>query len=173
MPYSAVTQPAPLPRRKGGTDSSTEAVHKTRVSPMAIKTEPSAYLFTPVLMATGRNSSLRRPSTRMVVPPSGVVLRSRPSCRLTLACPALVRKGASVPRLSRLVDRAQRAVLDSPPPRKQETGASTRTTGRHTVASHPLIERARQQGRTLLTELESKQLLHNLGIRTTPGQQQH
>jgi acyl-CoA synthetase (NDP forming) len=38
------------------------------------------------------------------------------------------------------------------------------------VASHPLIERARQQGRTLLTELESKQVLHDLGIPTTLGQ---
>ena len=38
------------------------------------------------------------------------------------------------------------------------------------MASHPLIERARQQGRTLLTELESKQVLHDLGIPTTPGQ---
>jgi acyl-CoA synthetase (NDP forming) len=37
------------------------------------------------------------------------------------------------------------------------------------VASHPLIERARQQGRTLLTELESKQVLHDLGIPTTLG----
>jgi acyl-CoA synthetase (NDP forming) len=61
-------------------------------------------------------------------------------------------------------------VLDSPPPRNQETGASTRTKGRHTVASHPLIERARQQRRTLLTELESKQVLHDLRIPTTLGQ---
>jgi acyl-CoA synthetase (NDP forming) len=38
------------------------------------------------------------------------------------------------------------------------------------VASHALIERARQQGRTLLTELESKQVLHDLGIPTTLGQ---
>jgi acyl-CoA synthetase (NDP forming) len=38
------------------------------------------------------------------------------------------------------------------------------------VASHPLIERARHQGRTLLTELESKQVLHDLGIPTTLGQ---
>jgi acyl-CoA synthetase (NDP forming) len=37
------------------------------------------------------------------------------------------------------------------------------------VASHPLIEHARQQGRTLLTELESKQVLHDLGIPTTLG----
>ena len=38
------------------------------------------------------------------------------------------------------------------------------------MASHALIERARQQGRTLLTELESKQVLHDLGIPTTLGQ---
>jgi len=38
------------------------------------------------------------------------------------------------------------------------------------VASHPLIERTRRQGRTLLTELESKQVLHDLGIATTLGQ---
>lgn len=38
------------------------------------------------------------------------------------------------------------------------------------MASHPLIVRARQQGRTLLTELESKQLLHEAGIPTTSGQ---
>jgi acyl-CoA synthetase (NDP forming) len=37
------------------------------------------------------------------------------------------------------------------------------------VAIHALIERARQQGRTLLTELESKQVLHDLGIPTTLG----
>ena len=42
MPYSAVTQPAPLPLRKGGTFSSTEAVHSTRVLPHSISTEPSA-----------------------------------------------------------------------------------------------------------------------------------
>jgi acyl-CoA synthetase (NDP forming) len=38
------------------------------------------------------------------------------------------------------------------------------------VAGHALIERARQQGRTLLTELESKQVLHDLGIPTILGQ---
>ena len=37
------------------------------------------------------------------------------------------------------------------------------------MASHALIERARQQGRTLLTELESKQILYDLGIPTTLG----
>ena len=129
MPYSAVTQPAPLPRRKGGTDSSTEAVHKTRVSPIAIKTEPSAYLFTPVLIVTDRNSSLRRPSMRMLVPLPGVALSVLRLYELTLACPALVRKGVSILCFSRLVDRAWKAVLDSPAPREQETGASTRSRG--------------------------------------------
>ena len=44
MPYSAVTQPSPLPRLCGGTFSSTEAVHSTRVSPNSISTEPSAWM---------------------------------------------------------------------------------------------------------------------------------
>jgi acyl-CoA synthetase (NDP forming) len=38
------------------------------------------------------------------------------------------------------------------------------------VASHPIVERAQQQGRSLLTETESKQILHDLGIATTLGQ---
>jgi transcriptional regulator of heat shock response len=42
MPYSAVTQPWPRPRRKGGTLSSTLAVTKTRVWPNAIRQDPSA-----------------------------------------------------------------------------------------------------------------------------------
>jgi hypothetical protein len=42
IPYSAVTQPSPLPLRKGGTLLSTDAVHKTRVLPQAINTDPSA-----------------------------------------------------------------------------------------------------------------------------------
>ena len=44
MPYSAVTQPAPVLRRNGGTRSSTEAVHSTWVSPKQAMHEPSAYL---------------------------------------------------------------------------------------------------------------------------------
>jgi acyl-CoA synthetase (NDP forming) len=38
------------------------------------------------------------------------------------------------------------------------------------VASHEIVERALQQGRTLLTETESKQILQDLGIATTLGQ---
>jgi acetate---CoA ligase (ADP-forming) subunit beta len=79
-------------------------------------------------------------------------------------------QGRVCPSLSRLVDRVQKAVLDSPAPRQQEIGSFDEEKGGYTVASHPLIERARQQGRTLLTELESKQVLHDLGIPTTLGQ---
>ena len=39
--YSAVTHPDPLPRRNGGTLSSTEAVQSTWVSPQRMSTEPS------------------------------------------------------------------------------------------------------------------------------------
>ncbi len=42
MAYSAVTQPSPLPRRKGGTLSSTEAVQMTRVFPVRMRQLPSA-----------------------------------------------------------------------------------------------------------------------------------
>lgn len=38
------------------------------------------------------------------------------------------------------------------------------------MASHQIVERALQQGRTLLTETESKQILQDLGIATTLGQ---
>src|SRR3546814_6188099 len=44
MPYSPVTQPRPLLRRKGGTESSTLAVQSTWVSPNLARQEPSAYL---------------------------------------------------------------------------------------------------------------------------------
>ena len=42
IPYSAVTQPSPLPRMNDGTPSSTLAVTSTRVSPNSTSTEPSA-----------------------------------------------------------------------------------------------------------------------------------
>ncbi len=43
MPYSAVTQPSPLPFLCGGTLGSTLAVHSTCVSPKHTSTEPSAW----------------------------------------------------------------------------------------------------------------------------------
>ena len=42
MAYSAVTQPCPLSRRKGGTDSSTLAVQMTRVLPVEMRQLPAA-----------------------------------------------------------------------------------------------------------------------------------
>jgi hypothetical protein len=44
MPYSAVIQPLPLLRKNGGTRSSSFAVQITFVSPISIKTDPSAVL---------------------------------------------------------------------------------------------------------------------------------
>jgi hypothetical protein len=44
IPYSAVIQPLPLLRKKGGTRSSSFAVQITRVSPISISTAPSAVL---------------------------------------------------------------------------------------------------------------------------------
>ena len=42
IPYSAVTQPRPLPAIQRGTDSCTDAVQITRVSPHEISAEPVA-----------------------------------------------------------------------------------------------------------------------------------
>ena len=42
IPYSAVTQPAPVPKTCGGTFSSIEAVQRTWVSPKRARQEPSA-----------------------------------------------------------------------------------------------------------------------------------
>ena len=56
MAYSAVSQP-PLPFRKGGTPSTTEAVHKTRVRPQEISTEPAAASVKSGIMVTSRNFS--------------------------------------------------------------------------------------------------------------------
>src|SRR5205814_9537317 len=64
IPYSAVTQPLPVLRRKGGTRSSTEAVHSTCVSPNFVRHEPSAYLATPGSRLTGRIASRARPEGR-------------------------------------------------------------------------------------------------------------
>ena len=55
MPYSAVTQPLPLPRRNCGTRSSTLAVQMTRVLPHSTSTEPSACIITCGVIETGRS----------------------------------------------------------------------------------------------------------------------
>jgi hypothetical protein len=61
MPYSAVTQPLPLPTIQRGTLSSTEAVQITRVSPHEISAEPLALRTKPGSMSTGRRSPGVRP----------------------------------------------------------------------------------------------------------------
>ena len=66
MPYSAVTQPWPLPRRKGGTFSSTDAVHSTRVSPKLTRQLPSAWMVKPGSMVMSRIWSGARPEGRIV-----------------------------------------------------------------------------------------------------------
>src|ERR1039457_2344105 len=55
MEYSAVTHPTPLPRKNEGTDSSTEAVQITFVSPNSTNTEPSACFVKFLVMVTFRN----------------------------------------------------------------------------------------------------------------------
>src|SRR5690348_5688627 len=65
MPYSAVTQPWPLPRSHGGTRSSTLAVHNTRVSPKLTSTEPSAWRVKWRWIVTARSWSGARPEGRV------------------------------------------------------------------------------------------------------------
>ena len=65
MPYSAVTQPSPLPRRKGGTRPSTLAVQSTSVAPMRIRHEPSAWREAPGSSDTSRRASGARPDGRI------------------------------------------------------------------------------------------------------------
>src|SRR5690606_18219788 len=62
--YSAVNQPVFCPRKKGGTFSSTDTLHKTFVSPISMKTEPSAYLVKFLVIFIGRSSLCFRLSTR-------------------------------------------------------------------------------------------------------------
>ena len=68
--YSAVTQPLPLSRRKGGTFSSTVALQMTFVSPNSIKTEPSAYFVKFFVIRMGRSWLFSLPSYLLtLVPP--------------------------------------------------------------------------------------------------------
>ena len=55
MPYSAVTQPWPVPRSQRGTPTSTLAAHSTCVSPAVISAEPSAWRIVPASISTGRS----------------------------------------------------------------------------------------------------------------------
>src|SRR5437764_13973773 len=66
MPYSAVTQPLPLPLRNGGPSSSRLALTSTCVSPNFTRHEPSACFATPFSRLTGRISSGARLDGRMI-----------------------------------------------------------------------------------------------------------
>src|SRR5919198_669281 len=68
IPYSAVTQPRPEPARNRGTDSSTDAVQITRVSPAEMRADPVA---------------VRTKQASRFAPP--VRVRGAPSCRGGLA----------------------------------------------------------------------------------------
>ncbi len=56
IPYSAVTQPRPLPAIQRGTLSCTEAVQITRVSPCEMSAEPAAGLTKCGWIVVGRRS---------------------------------------------------------------------------------------------------------------------
>ncbi len=71
--YSAVTQPRPLPRNHGGTRSSTDAVHSTRVLPNSTSTEPAANSVKSRVNASARRSSGSRPSRRIPTGSPGVI----------------------------------------------------------------------------------------------------
>ena len=61
IPYSAVTQPRPLPAIHLGTPSWAEAVQITRVSPTEISAEPVAVRTNPGSISVGRSSPGARP----------------------------------------------------------------------------------------------------------------
>src|SRR5262249_20177996 len=71
MPYSLVTQPLPLPFKKGGTPSSTVAVQITRVLPSSISTLPSAVEMKSGVILSGRIWSAARPSLLTAPPVPG------------------------------------------------------------------------------------------------------
>src|ERR1700739_3451999 len=66
--YSAVSHPSPVPWRQRGTPPVTLAVHNTRVWPNSTSTEPAGCDVNPRVIGTGRNSSSRRPSSRLDTP---------------------------------------------------------------------------------------------------------
>ena len=68
MPYSAVTQPRPLPRSQPGRLVSTEAVQSTRVSPKLTRQLPSAWRVKPGSMTMARIWSGARPEGRIFTP---------------------------------------------------------------------------------------------------------
>ena len=62
IPYSAVTQPVPLPAIQRGTLSCTVAVQMTRVRPIENSTDPAAVSTKSGSRSSGRRASAARPS---------------------------------------------------------------------------------------------------------------
>src|SRR5215210_2452579 len=83
IPYSAVTQPLPVLRRKGGTRSSTLAVQMTLVRPTSISTEPSACARKPGVIVVGRSCEEERPSMRVMNYPFHVLRERMPQVDMT------------------------------------------------------------------------------------------
>jgi hypothetical protein len=65
IPYSAVTQPVPLPAIQRGTLSWTVAVQITRVRPIENNTDPAAVSTKSGSRSSGRSWSASRPSWRL------------------------------------------------------------------------------------------------------------
>ena len=80
MAYSAVSQPQPLPRRKGGTPSSTDAVQITRVPPVSIRQLPAAVDTKLGIKRCARGALHARPSLRSIIknPPECMGNKSLP-----------------------------------------------------------------------------------------------
>src|SRR5262249_43320643 len=83
MPYSAVTQPLPVLRRKGGTRSSMLAAQMTRVRPTSMRTEPSACVRKPGVIVVGRSSFAERPSVRIMNNPFEALGERMPQIDMT------------------------------------------------------------------------------------------
>src|SRR5215211_6301840 len=84
IPYSEVSHPRPWPTIQRGTDSCTDAVQMTRVSPQEISAEPVAVRTNPGSIVIGRSSPGPRPYARSGViasPAPGSRTRSAPSRR--------------------------------------------------------------------------------------------
>ena len=77
IPYSAVSQPWPLPVIQRGTPSCAEAVQMTRVSPIEIRAEPVAVRTNPGSISTGRRSPAARVAAFAHARHNHVRLRSR------------------------------------------------------------------------------------------------
>src|SRR5215471_6989986 len=86
MPYSAVTQPFPVLRRKGGTRSSMLAVQITFVRPTSMSTDPSACARKFGVMVVGRGSAAERPSMRVMYYPVHALSERMPQVHMTREC---------------------------------------------------------------------------------------